>query len=138
MSVKKVLVIRFRRIGDAVLSVVICSSLRKSFPEAEIHYVLNDHIAPLFENHPDIDKIIAFSDEENNHFFKYLRKVRQLMKTEQYLWMEMSLKLNRRKKHFQIIILPEHRLDLTDLQMFAHMERLQIIIISWDRVVIVI
>ena len=84
MSVKKVLVIRFRRIGDAVLSVVICSSLRKSFPEAEIHYVLNDHIAPLFENHPDIDKIIAFSDEENNHFFKYLRKVRQLMKTEQY------------------------------------------------------
>ena len=52
MSVKKVLVIRFRRIGDAVLSVVICSSIRKSFPEAEIHYVLNDHIAPLFENHP--------------------------------------------------------------------------------------
>ena len=82
MSVKKVLVIRFRRIGDAVLSVVICSSIRKSFPEAEIHYVLNDHIAPLFENHPDIDKIITFSDEENNHFFKYLRKVRQLMKTE--------------------------------------------------------
>ena len=84
MSVKKVLVIRFRRIGDAVLSVVICSSLRKSFPEVEIHYVLNDHIAPLFENHPDIDKIITFSDEENNHFFKYLRKVRQLMKTERY------------------------------------------------------
>ena len=84
MSVRKVLVIRFRRIGDAVLSVVICSSLRKSFPEAEIHYVLNDHIAPLFENHPDIDKIITFSDEENNHFFEYLRKVRQLMKTERY------------------------------------------------------
>ena len=75
MSVKKVLVIRFRRIGDAVLSVVICSSIRKSFPEAEIHYVLNDHIAPLFENHPDIDKIITFSDEENNHFFKYLRNI---------------------------------------------------------------
>ena len=84
MSVRKVLVIRFRRIGDAVLSVVICSSLRKSFPEAEIRYVLNDHIAPLFENHPDIDKIITFSDEENNHFFEYLRKVRQLMKTERY------------------------------------------------------
>jgi len=84
MSVKKVLVIRFRRIGDAVLSVVICSSIRKSFPEAEIHYVLNDHIAPLFENHPDVDKVITFSGEENNHFFKYLRKVRQLMKTERY------------------------------------------------------
>ncbi len=84
MSVKKVLVIRFRRIGDAVLSVVICSSIRRSFPGAEIHYVLNEHIAPLFENHPDIDKIITFSSDENNHFFKYLRKVRQLMKTERY------------------------------------------------------
>ena len=65
MSVKKVLVIRFRRIGDAVLSVVICSSIRKSFPEAEIHYVLNDHIAPLFENHPDIDGVIAGLEEGN-------------------------------------------------------------------------
>ena len=85
MSVRQVLVnSALERIGNAVLSVVICSSLRKSFPEAEIHYVLNDHIAPLFENHPDIDKIITFSDEENNHFFEYLRKVRQLMKTERY------------------------------------------------------
>ena len=31
MSVRKVLVIRFRRIGDAVLSVVICSSIAKKF-----------------------------------------------------------------------------------------------------------
>ena len=39
MQIKKVLVIRFRRVGDATLSSVICTSLRKSFPEAEIHYV---------------------------------------------------------------------------------------------------
>lgn len=84
MSVKKVLVIRFRRIGDAVVSVVICSTIRKSFPEAEIHYVLNESIAPLFENHPDIDRVITFSNDENSHFFKYVRKVRQLMKTERY------------------------------------------------------
>lgn len=84
MSVKKVLVIRFRRIGDAVVSVVICSTIRKSFPEAEIHYVLNESIAPLFKNHPDIDRVISFSNDENAHFFKYLRKVRQLMKTERY------------------------------------------------------
>ena len=84
MSVKKVLVIRFRRIGDAVVSVVICSTIRKSFPEAEIHYVLNESIAPLFENHPDIDRVITFSNDENSHFLKYVRKVRQLMKTERY------------------------------------------------------
>ena len=84
MSVKKVLVIRFRRIGDAVLSVALCTSIRKSFPGAEIHYVLNEHIAPLFEGHPDIDKVIPFSNDENNHFFYYLRKVWLLVRKERY------------------------------------------------------
>jgi len=74
-TVNKILVIRFRRIGDAVLSSAICSSLKKSFPSAEIHYVLNKNVAPLFENHPDIDKIISFSDHENNNIFSYLQKV---------------------------------------------------------------
>ena len=31
--IKKVLIIRFRRIGDAVLSTVLCSTIRKNFPE---------------------------------------------------------------------------------------------------------
>lgn len=73
--IEKILVIRFRRIGDAVLSSAICSSLKKSFPSAEIHYILNENIAPLFENHPDINKIIPFSNTENNNIIKYLLKV---------------------------------------------------------------
>lgn len=82
--VKKVLVIRFRRIGDAVLSVVICNALRKNFPEAEVHYLVNDNIAPLFQDHPGIDKVITFSDRENNHLGTYLGKVRRLMHEERY------------------------------------------------------
>ena len=84
MPVKKVLVIRFRRVGDAVLSVVICSTIRKSFPDAEIHYVVNESIEPLFRDHPDIDRVITFSDRENNHFFTYLAKVHRLMREERY------------------------------------------------------
>ena len=84
MPVKKVLVIRFRRVGDAVLSVVICSTIRKSFPGAEIHYVVNESIEPLFRDHPDIDRVITFSDRENNHFFTYLAKVHRLMREERY------------------------------------------------------
>ena len=83
-TVNKILVIRFRRIGDAVLSSAICSSLKKSFPSAEIHYVLNKNVAPLFENHPDIDKIISFSDHENNNIFSYLQKVWKITHANQY------------------------------------------------------
>jgi len=83
-NVNRILVIRFRRIGDAVLSSAICSSLKKSFPSAEIHYVLNENIVPLFENHPDIDKIISFSDAENKNITKYLYKVWRITHTTKY------------------------------------------------------
>lgn len=64
MIVKHILVIRFRRVGDAVLSTVICSSLKKTFPEARVDYVLNENIACLYEDHPDIDRTITFNDHE--------------------------------------------------------------------------
>lgn len=83
-KVNKILVIRFRRVGDAVLSSAICSSLKQSFPLAEIHYVLNENIAPLFENHPDIDKLITFSDIENKSVTKYLCKVWGIMHSTKY------------------------------------------------------
>jgi len=83
-TINKILVIRFRRIGDAVLSSAICSSLKKSFPNAEIHYVLNENIAPLFENHPDIDKLITFSNDENNNIVKYLAKVWRIVHSNRY------------------------------------------------------
>ncbi|GAB6011758.1 glycosyltransferase family 9 protein [Viscerimonas tarda] len=84
MKIQKILVIRFRRVGDAVLSVTICSSLRKTFPGAQIHYVLNDNIAPLFEHHPDIDKLITFSEHDMSSALRYINKVRQIMKEGHY------------------------------------------------------
>ena len=53
--IKRILIIRFRQIGDSILAVALCSTLKKSFPDAEIHFVLNKNIAPLYEGHPDID-----------------------------------------------------------------------------------
>lgn len=81
---KKILVIRFRRVGDSVISSTLCSSLKKSIPNSEIHYVLNEHIAPLFESHLAIDKLITFSNDDMSGFFSYMRKVRQLVKKEKY------------------------------------------------------
>lgn len=80
----KILVIRFRRVGDAVLTSAICTTLKQSIPDAKVHYVLNENIAPLFENHPDIDKLITFTEQETHSFFRYIRKIRRIMKNEKY------------------------------------------------------
>jgi len=82
--VHRIIVLRFRRVGDAVLSTVICSSLRKTFPDATIDYVLNVEIAPLFENHPDIDHIISFTKDEMANWITYLQKVRCIMSSGKY------------------------------------------------------
>lgn len=84
MPIKKILVVRFRRVGDAVLTTALCTSLKKSFPEAEIHYVLNSGIAPLFEGHPDVDKVISFSNRDNGNIFRYVRRVWQVMRENKY------------------------------------------------------
>ncbi|WP_195483435.1 glycosyltransferase family 9 protein [Fusobacterium varium] len=70
----KILIIRFKQIGDAVLSSVICNTLKKSFPEAEIDYVVYEHIAPLFKNHPYIDNIISITKDEQKNPLKYIAK----------------------------------------------------------------
>ncbi|RHJ94119.1 glycosyltransferase family 9 protein [Parabacteroides bouchesdurhonensis] len=82
--IKHILIIRFRRVGDSVLAVPLCTSLKKSFPDVQIDFVLNSAIASLYEGHPDIDKIISFTDEENHSLIKYLSRVRQVMQATKY------------------------------------------------------
>ena len=45
----KILVIRFRQMGDAILATPLLSTLRANFPDAQIDFVLNERIAPLFK-----------------------------------------------------------------------------------------
>ena len=71
----KILVIRFRQMGDAILATPLLNTLHRSYPDAEIHFVLNERIAPLFEGHPAISRIITFSEDERHHTLTYLSKV---------------------------------------------------------------
>lgn len=82
--IKRILIIRFRQIGDSILAIALCSTLKKSFPDAEIHFVLNKNIAPLYEGHPDIDKVITFDKNENKPFTAYIKKVWQVMHQNKY------------------------------------------------------
>lgn len=81
--IKNILVIRFRRVGDSVLSMALCHSLKLSFPEAKVHFVINSGIAPLYEGHPDVDEVIPFTPEECKGL-RYVRRVWQVMHATHY------------------------------------------------------
>lgn len=74
----KILVIRFLEIGDAVLTSVLCNSLKKSFPDAQVDFLVYQVSAALFENHPYIDNVISISSAERRNPLRYLGKIRQL------------------------------------------------------------
>jgi lipopolysaccharide heptosyltransferase II len=58
-SVKRVLVIRLRSIGDTVLATPSLNALKRFLPHAEIDILLEDWVAPLLEGHPDVENIVT-------------------------------------------------------------------------------
>ena len=84
IEVKNILVVRFRQLGDAILTTPLLNTLRRNFPGAQIHYVLNQRITPLFEGHPSVDRVIPFTDDELHHTAVYLRKVWRIVHATHY------------------------------------------------------
>ncbi|MBQ7422978.1 MAG: glycosyltransferase family 9 protein [Prevotella sp.] len=80
----RILIVRFRQMGDAILSTPVCNTLRKNFPHAVIDFVLNERIAPLFEGHPSIDNIITFDERERHSTLTYLRKIWHVVHQHHY------------------------------------------------------
>ena len=83
-EINNVLVVRFRQLGDAVLTTPLLNTLRKNFPQAQIDFVVNDNLAPLFAGHPSIDHVITFTKEERSHTLTYLKKVWRIMHENRY------------------------------------------------------
>lgn len=126
MEVKNILVIRFRRVGDSVLSMALCHSLKQTFPDANVDFVINKGIHTLYENHPDIDNLITFDNEENHKPLKYLGKVWRTMHAKHYdviidmrgtiktLWFSLfslstPFRIGARKKYGKLIL--NHQVD---------------------------
>jgi len=71
----RILVIRLKQIGDALLSSPVCTNLKRLYPGATVDYLVYDHIAPLFLHHPDIDNVISITPEERSRKWLYLKKI---------------------------------------------------------------
>ncbi len=74
----KILVIQQKMIGDVLTSSLICENLKRNFPNAEIHYLINRFTLPVVENHPYIDEFIIFEDKYRQskvQFYKFLKQI---------------------------------------------------------------
>ncbi|MBC7796644.1 MAG: glycosyltransferase family 9 protein, partial [Pyrinomonadaceae bacterium] len=58
-NVERVLVVRLRSIGDAVLCTPSLIALRKFLPEAQVDVLLEDWVAPLFDGFDVVDDVLT-------------------------------------------------------------------------------
>ena len=76
-TIRDVLVIRLRSIGDTVLATPSLFALRRFLPHARIHLLLEDWIAPLLEGSPLVDRIIVVPKHSNSARARVARELRR-------------------------------------------------------------
>ena len=77
-SLKKLLFIRLRRIGDIVMTTPALEAVKKSLPEAKISYIIEAPYKTLLEGHPCIDDLIVIPEGLNTKdFFTFLKNIRK-------------------------------------------------------------
>jgi heptosyltransferase-2 len=64
-SSAKILVIRFSSIGDIVLTTSFLATLKKTFPNFEIHYLTLDKFSSILEFQPEIESVIELNSNSN-------------------------------------------------------------------------
>jgi len=57
---ESILLIKPSALGDIVMALPALSSLRRSFPQARISWLVRPEFAPILEGHPHLDEIIPF------------------------------------------------------------------------------
>jgi len=74
----RILVIRLKNVSDIMLTSVLCNSLKQTFPKARVDFLVPDHGAELFSNHPFIDQIISLSPAQLSNPFKYCSVIKKI------------------------------------------------------------
>jgi ADP-heptose:LPS heptosyltransferase len=59
-SVRRLLIIKLRAIGDVLLSTIVIPNLRRAFPEASIEFLTEPPAAPIILKNPLLDDVIVF------------------------------------------------------------------------------
>ena len=87
---KRILIIKPSALGDIILALPALSTLKRSFPEAKITWLVRPEFAPLLEGHPDLDEVILFDREKLSKWwcsiesFNELRSLIKNLKTGEF------------------------------------------------------
>ncbi len=76
----KVLIIQQKMIGDVLTTSILFEAIKKTYPESELHYVINSHTLPVVEQHPYIDKFQFYTPEIDSSKVKLWQFAKSLKK----------------------------------------------------------
>jgi ADP-heptose:LPS heptosyltransferase len=71
--VTRILVLRFRALGDVLLATPLLAALRRQYPAARIDYLVDAELAPLLAGSPDIDRLLAYPRRARPRWLSDLR-----------------------------------------------------------------
>ena len=69
----KILVVQQKMIGDVLTSTILFERIKKKYPHAELHFLINTHTFPAVENHPHVDQIVFFSPKVEQNYWELLK-----------------------------------------------------------------
>jgi ADP-heptose:LPS heptosyltransferase len=73
-SIKKILVIKLRGIGDVVLSTIIMDNLKEDFPGAQIDYLTDPPSKPGLDGLSHIKQVLTFPRHSTFERIKLIKK----------------------------------------------------------------
>lgn len=78
MNPRSILLLRFRRLGDIILTTPAVSLLKRHFPQASLAYLVEEPFRRLVEGHPDIDRVIIVpAKQKRGDFVRLIRAIRK-------------------------------------------------------------
>jgi hypothetical protein len=80
-SIKKILVIKLRGLGDAVLATPVLENLKSFMPNVSISVLTFNFCKPLFENNPNINSLFGLSGKPKS---SELKKVANILSTHDF------------------------------------------------------
>ena len=84
----RIALIRPSALGDVCRTVPVLTSLRRSFPDAEIDWIVQDTFADAIRAHPDLTSVIPFARQRFSRIWRSVRVARE--------WLAWSKSLRRR------------------------------------------
>jgi ADP-heptose:LPS heptosyltransferase len=70
---KRILVMRFRALGDVLLATPLLAALRRQYPAARLDYLVDTELAPLLAGSADIDRLLAYPRRARPRWLSDLR-----------------------------------------------------------------